>query len=135
MDEKVVTSTDVQTAVMQLLRDSSVPSYLSGKILRAGMRTQDSRAEDLTISVTALDAEQRQGGFVRLTAYIPHLSEVPDLRRCAEVERLLTDWATGLSAEGTGDYLFRLASGVSSLVSLDRPESLVTARLSFRIAR
>lgn len=134
------TSTDVQTAVIEQLRDTPLSDAINGSVRRQGTRTRDSNDEDAVVSVTSLTADQRQSGFVRVTIYVPDFMEGAsavrraNLKRCAELERLLTNWATSLRASGTGDILFRLAEGVSTTPSPERAESLVSARLYFKIA-
>lgn len=135
------TATELQTAILRLLQASPLARTIRGKILRAGLRPRDSVKEDLTLSIPALDAGQRQAGFVRLTVYVPDLYDdatavaLPDLGRCGQLERALADWGESLSTDRTGDLLLQLAEAPSTLHSPDRPESLVTLRLSVRIAQ
>lgn len=134
------TSIDVQTAILSLLKGSDLERNISGQILRAGLRPRDSQEEDLTVAVTALSAEQRQSGVVRLTIFVPDFAEGSasvrrtDLKRCAELERMLTDWALSLTTDKTGDLIIRLAEAAKTVPSPEAPQSLVALRLSIRIA-
>lgn len=132
------TPTEIQSLLIELLKDSPLVRELSGKVFRAQLRPRDSQSEDLTVAVPSLDAQQRQAGFVRLTVFVPDLLEGatsvrrPDLRRCARFERLLLDWAQGLTTDRTGDLLLRPAEAPSVVASPDAPQHLVTFRLTLR---
>lgn len=134
------TSIDVQGEVRRLLLQSPLAQAISGSVFHAGLRPRDSQSEDITVAVTALSADQRQEGFVRVTVFVPDLLEKdtsvrrPDLKRCARFERLLADWAQSLTTDRTGALLLRPDDAPITLASPDAPQRLVTLRLSVRVA-
>lgn len=143
------TATEIQSDILRLVRESSIMEALNGGLYREGTRPRDSSAEDLIISVTSADGEQVQMGVVLLTVYVADLimqsksskasghkslESYANLGRCAEVERMLTDFVSGLTAQKS-EYLFSLSNAVYTSHDTDISQSRVMARLRFRCFR
>lgn len=133
------TSKEIQTDLLALLVDSPLAQAVSGKVYRGGQRPRDSKNEDITLHITSVTASQRQEGVAVVNVFV---SDIPvgmtatlteDARRTAELERIATNWAEGLTTNLTGEYLIRLASAVYTMREEDTKEHFVVVRLRFSI--
>lgn len=133
------TSKEIQTDLLALLIDSPLARVVSGKVYRGGQRPRDSKNEDITLHITSVTASQRQEGVAVVNVFVPDIpvgttaTLTEDARRTAELERIATTWAEGLTANLTEDYLVRLASAVYTMREEDTKEHFVVVRLRFSI--
>ena len=133
------TSKEIQTDLLALLVDSPLAQAISGKVYRGGQRTRDSKHEDITLHITSVTASQRQEGVAVVNVFVPDISVgmtatlTEDARRTAELERIATNWAEGLTTNLTGEYLIRLASAVYTMQEKETKEHFVVVRLRFSI--
>ena len=132
------TSKEIQTDLLALLVDSPLARAVSGEVYRGGQRPRDSK-EDITLHITSVTASQRQEGVAVVNVFVPDISVgmtatlTEDARRTAELERIATNWAEGLTTNLTGEYLIRLASAVYTMREEDTKEHFVVVRLRFSI--
>ena len=133
------TSKEIQTDLLALLVDSPLAQAVSGKVYRGGQRPRDSKTEDITLHITTVTASQRQEGVAVVNAFVPDIpvgmtaTLTEDARRTAELERIATNWAEGLTANLTGEYLIRLASAVYTMQEKETKEHFVVVKLRFSI--
>lgn len=133
------TSKEIQTDLLALLVDSPLAQAISGKVYRGGQRPRDSKTEDITLHITSVTASQRQEGVAVVNIFVPDIhvgmtaTLTEDARRTAELERIATNWAEGLTTNLTGEYLIRLASAVYTMREEDTKEHFVVVRLRFSI--
>lgn len=133
------TSKEIQTDLLALLVDSPLAQAVSGKVYRGGQRPRDSKTEDITLHITTVTASQRQEGVAVVNAFVPDIpvgmtaTLTEDARRTAELERIATNWAEGLTTNLTGEYLIRLASAVYTMQEKETKEHFVVVRLRFSI--
>ena len=133
------TSKEIQTDLLALLVDSPLAQAISGKVYRGGQRPRDSKTEDITLHITSVTASQRQEGVAVVNVFVPDIpvgltaTLTEDARRTAELERIATNWAEGLTANLTGEYLIRLASAVYTMREEETKEHFVVVRLRFSI--
>jgi hypothetical protein len=133
------TSKEIQTDLLALLVGSPLAQAISGKVYRGGQRPRDSKNEDVTLHITSVTASQRQEGVAVVNIFVPDIhvgmtaTLTEDARRTAELERIATNWAEGLTTNLTGEYLIRLASAVYTMREEDTKEHFVVVRLRFSI--
>nr|DAK81893.1 MAG TPA: hypothetical protein [Caudoviricetes sp.] len=133
------TSKEIQTDLLALLVDSPLAQAISGKVYRGGQRPRDSKNEDITLHITSVTASQRQEGVAVVNVFVPDIpvgmtaTLTEDARRTAELERIATNWAEGLTTNLTGEYLIRLASAVYTMHEKETKEHFVVVRLRFSI--
>ena len=133
------TSKEIQTDLLALLVDSPLAQAISGKVYRGGQRPRDSKYEDITLHITSVTASQRQEGVAVVNIFVPDIpvgltaTLTEDARRTAELERIATNWAEGLTANLTGEYLIRLASAVYTMQEKETKEHFVVVKLRFSI--
>ena len=133
------TSKEIQTDLLALLIDSPLARAVSGKVYRGGQRPRDSKNEDITLHITSVTASQRQEGVAVVNVFVPDIpvgmtaTLTEDARRTAELERIATNWAEGLTTNLTGEYLIRLASAVYTMQEKETKEHFVVVRLRFSI--
>ena len=133
------TSKEIQTDLLALLVDSPLAQAVSGKVYRGGQRPRDSKTEDITLHITSVTASQRQEGVAVVNVFVPDIpvgmtaTLTEDARRTAELERIATNWAEGLTTNLTGEYLIRLASAVYTMQEKETKEHFVVVRLRFSI--
>ena len=133
------TSKEIQTDLLALLVDSPLAQAVSGKVYRGGQRPRDSKNEDITLHITSVTASQRQEGVAVVNIFVPDIpvgmtaTLAEDARRTAELERIATNWAEGLTTNLTGEYLIRLASAVYTMQEKETKEHFVGVKLRFSI--
>lgn len=133
------TSKEIQTDLLALLVDSPLAQAVSGKVYRGGQRPRDSKNEDITLHITSVTASQRQEGVAVVNIFVPDIpvgmtaTLAEDARRTAELERIATNWAEGLTTNLTGEYLIRLASAVYTMQEKETKEHFVVVKLRFSI--
>lgn len=130
-----LTAKQVQTDIMNLLRDSVLEDAVSGSVYRSGIRPRDSRLEDVTVAFTTGTPDQIETGVVTVNVFVPDITDgdgtfVEDMARTAELEALAQEWFDGLGA-GTG-YLFSLRQTIYTEAEPDTHEHFVVIRLGYR---
>lgn len=132
------TGQQVEDDVYRLLKNSNLPSFISGDIYWFGMRPKDSQLEDAVVKfVTGYD-NQIQTGVVVVNIYVPDCDLYQDgvmrknITRCTEIEIAANEWVKTLTAEKS-DYLFRLAQTICTNEEPEINQHFITIRLRFRL--
>ncbi len=129
------TGSEVVGDIRRLLDASGLKATLSGGIYRGGMRPRDSRKEDLVIIFTAGTHGDVDEGVVTLNLYVPDVElggvMVANGQRCEELERMLYEWASGLSTAST-PYLFRMRRAISTHAEEEIHQHFVSLKLGYR---
>lgn len=87
------TGKQIQSDVLALLKSSSLPALISGKVYRKGYRPRDSKAEDAIVIFTAGLPGQVQTGVVTINIYVPDIDPyengvlVENGQRCETLEK------------------------------------------------
>ena len=98
------TGKQIQSDVLALLKSSTLPSIISGKVYRKGCRPRDSKAEDAIVIFTTGLPGQIQTGVVTINIYCPDIDPyengvlVEDGQRCETLEKAAADWVDSLTA-------------------------------------
>ena len=67
------TGKQIQSDVLALLKSSTLPSIISGKVYRKGCRPRDSKAEDAIVIFTTGLPGQIRTGVVTINIYCPDI--------------------------------------------------------------
>lgn len=131
-----LTSKQVEGDIFQMLKDSTLPSGISGDVYRLGNRPRDSRKEDAVVGFVTGLADQIQSGVVVIHIYVPDIDPfgngvlVEDGARTEEVERLAQDWVDGLTADKSC-YKFSLQQTIHTSPCEDIHQHYVVIRLKY----
>lgn len=84
---------DIEDDFYTAVNKTSVVAAISGKLYKQNMRPNVSKAEDINLIVTTLDAEQWQSGVVTLLAFLNGVTlyksqTVPPKQRISEISTL-----------------------------------------------
>ena len=75
------TGKQIQSDVLALLKSSTLPSIISGKVYRKGCRPRDSKAEDAIVIFTTGLPGQIQTGVVTINIYCPDIDPYEKIGR------------------------------------------------------
>jgi hypothetical protein len=132
------TGQPIEDDIYGMVNASSLPSLITGKVYKFGMRPKDSPKEDAIVKfVTGLDG-QIQEGVVVVLIYVPDFDFYDDgvmrkdITRCTEIERAAAEWVASLTAEKS-DYKFRLAQTIYTEEEPSIHQHFVSIRLNFRL--
>lgn len=135
------TGEQIVTDILNLVRETSLPSIIGGGIYREGLRPRDSKAEDMVITYTTADAEQFQTGVATINIYVPDIAYrtghgdyilVKDGARCDAIEKAALEAVKVMSAAAKSNYLFKLRDAIHTQRDEEINQSFVVIRLGFK---
>ena len=130
------TSKQIQGDIYKLLRDSTLYTFISGEVYRAGQRPRDSREEDAVVIFTTGIPSQIQKGVVTVNIFVPDIDAcgdgvlVEDGKRCEEIEVLAQAWFDSLTAE-VSCYKFSLQQTIYTEAEPDINQHFVVVKLAY----
>ena len=130
------TAKQVQTDIIDLLRNSELAAEVSGGIYRKGYRPRDSRKEDIIVIFTAGIPDEIQTGVVTVNIFIPDIDpygngvQVEDGERSEELETLAQRWVESLSGN---NYLFELQQTIYTEAEPEINQHFVVVKLRYRL--
>ncbi|MDR0207342.1 MAG: hypothetical protein LBI45_08825 [Bacteroidales bacterium] len=132
------TAKQIQSDIIELLKDSELSNAVNGKIYRFGYRPRNSQAEDIIVIFTAGFAEQIQTGIVTINIYIPDIENVDNGvmlengRRGGELEIAACNWVESLTADKS-DYKFSLQQTVYTEAEPEINQHFVVVKLKYEL--
>lgn len=130
------TAKQVQTDIIDLLRNSELAAEVTGEIYRRGYRPRDSRKEDIIVIFTTGIPDEIQTGVVTVNIFIPDIDpygngvQVEDGERSEALEALAQRWVDNLS--GT-NYLFELQQTIYTEAEPEINQHFVVVKLRYRL--
>lgn len=130
------TAKQVQTDIINLLRNSELAAEVTGEIYRKGYRPRDSRKEDIIVIFTTGLPDEIQTGVVTVNIFIPDIDpygngvQVEDGERAETLEALAQRWVDNLS--GT-NYLFELQQTIYTEAEPEINQHFVVVKLRYRL--
>lgn len=130
------TAKQVQTDIIDLLRNSELAAEVTGEIYRRGYRPRDSRKEDIIVIFTTGIPDEIQTGVVTINIFIPDIDpygngvQVEDGERSEALEALAQRWVDNLS--GT-NYLFELQQTIYTEAEPEINQHFVVVKLRYRL--
>jgi hypothetical protein len=133
------TGQQIENDIYEMLKDSSLLSFVDGCLYKYGMRPKNSKKEDIILKfVTGLDSDI-QSGVVVVNIYVQDIDAfgagylVRDIGRCEEIENEANKWVKSLTADKS-DYLFSLSQTIYTEEETEIQQHFVTVRLKFRLS-
>ena len=141
------TGKQIQSDVLALLKSSTLPSIISGKVYRKGCRPRDSKAEDAIVIFTTGLPGQIQTGVVTINIYCPDIDPyengvlVEDGQRCETLEKAADlsiilhplpslDWVDSLPA-AVSNYKFKLQQTIYTEEEPEIHQHFVVVKLQY----
>lgn len=130
------TAKQVQTDIIDLLRNSELAAEVTGEIYRRGYRPRDSRKEDIIVIFTTGLPDEIQTGVVTINIFIPDIDpygngvQEEDGERSETLEALAQCWVENLS--GT-NYLFELQQTIYTEAEPEINQHFVVVKLRYRL--
>lgn len=130
------TGKQIQSDVLALLKRSSLPALISGKVYRKGYRPRDSKAEDAIVIFTTGLPGQIQTGVVTINIYCPDIDPyengvlVEDGQRCETLEKAAADWVDSLTA-AVSNYKFKLQQTIYTEEEPEIQQHFVVVKLQY----
>jgi len=130
------TGKQIQSDVLALLKSSSLPSLISGRVYRKGCRPRDSKTEDAIVIFTAGLPGQVQTGVVTINIYVPDIDPyengvlVEDGQRCETLETAAADWVDSLTA-AVSNYRFKLQQTIYTDEEPEINQHFIVVKLSY----
>lgn len=130
------TGKQIQGDVLALLKSSSLPSLISGKVYRKGYRPRDSKLEDAIVIFTTGLPGQIETGVVTVNIYIPDIDPyqngvlVEDGQRSETLEKAAAKWVDSLTA-AMSNYRFRLQQTIYTEEEPDINQHFVVVKLKY----
>jgi hypothetical protein len=133
------TAKEIQGDIIALLQGSALSSMISGGIYRAGLRPQESRAEDIVVAFISGVPDQIQRGEIHLKIYVPDIdpyaNEVlfEDWQRCEALELAAEQWVESL-ATAASNYRIRLLQTICTEREEAVNQHFVAVKLQYEYA-
>ncbi len=133
----MLTASQVQTDVYQMLRQSNLASMISGAVYRAGYRPRDSKKEDAVVIFTAGLNAEIETGVVTIDIYVPDIDPfgngilTEDGARTAEIEKAAAEWVETLTTDKS-NYKFCLNKTIYTEADTDIYQHFVVVTLEYR---
>ena len=130
------TGKQIQSDVLALLKSSSLPALISGKVYRKGYRPRDSKAEDAIVILTAGLPGQLQTGVVTINIYVPDIDPyengvlVENGQRCETLEKAASDWVDSLTV-AVSNYKFKLQQTIYTEEEPETQQHFVVVKLKY----
>jgi hypothetical protein len=130
------TGKQIQSDVIELLKNSELANLVTGKIYRDGYRPRNSQLEDIIVIFTTGLAEQIQTGIITINIYVPDLETeggvmVENGRRCEELEIAACEWIETLTSLSA--YKFTLQQTVYTENDADINQHFVVIKLKYEL--
>ena len=130
------TGKQVQGDVLTLLKNSVLPTIISGGVYRNGYRPRDSKQEDAIVIFTAGLPTEIQTGIVTVNIYVPDIDPfangvlVEDGQRCEELERAAALWVNSLTC-AVSKYKFKLQQTIYTEEEPDIKQHFIVVKLRY----
>lgn len=130
------TGKQVQSDVLALLKNSALPSMISGGVYRNGYRPRDSKQEDAIVIFTTGLPTEIQMGVVTVNIYVPDIAPfangvlVEDGQRCEELERAAAVWVENLTC-AVSNYKFKLQQTIYTEEEPDINQHFIVVKLRY----
>jgi hypothetical protein len=130
------TGKQIQSDVLALLKSSTLPSIISGKVYRKDCRPRDSKAEDAIVIFTTGLPGQIQTGVVTINIYCPDIDPyengvlVEDGQRCETLEKAAADWVNSLTA-AVSNYKFKLQQTIYTEEEPEIQQHFIVVKLQY----
>lgn len=130
------TGKQVQSDVLALLKNSTLPSIISGAVYRNGYRPRDSKLEDAIVIFTTGLPNEIQTGVVTVNIYVPDIDPfangvlVEDGQRCEELERAANLWVENLTC-AVSNYKFKLQQTIYTEEDPDIKQHFIVVKLRY----
>lgn len=131
------TGKEVQSDVMTLLKNSELPSLISGDVYRNGYRPRDSKKEDAIVIFTAGLPTEIQTGVVTLNIYVPDIDPfangvlVEDGKRCEVLEQACAFWVNSLNTS-LSNYKFELQQTIYTEEEPSISQHFIVVKLKYK---
>ena len=132
------TGSQILSDVYQMLRNSSLPTLISGEVYRKGYRPRDSKAEDATVAFTAGLPGEVQTGIVTVNIYVPDIDPfsngvlVENGQRCAALEQAAAEWVKSLTADKS-NYKFELQQTIYTEADAAINQHFIVVKLKYQL--
>lgn len=132
------TAKQVQTDIIELIRNSELAADISGEVYRNGYRHRDSRLEDIVVTFTTGLPDEIQTGVVTINVYVPDIDPygngvlVEDGERTEALEILSQKWVDSLMGSGT-NYVFKLRQTIYTEAEQDINQHFVVIKLGYKL--
>lgn len=132
------TAKQVQTDIIELIRNSELAADISGEVYRNGYRPRDSRLEDIVVTFTTGLPDEIQTGVVTINVYVPDIDPygngvlVEDGERTEALEILSQKWVDSLMGSGT-NYVFKLRQTIYTEAEQDINQHFVVIKLGYKL--
>ncbi|MGL5913932.1 MAG: hypothetical protein ACRCZB_07175 [Bacteroidales bacterium] len=130
------TGKQVQSDVLALLKNSTLPSIISGGVYRKGYRPKDSKLEDAIVIFTTGLPTEIQTGVVTINIYVPDIDPYDngvleeDGQRCEELEIAAALWVDSLTT-AVSNYRFKLQQTIYTEQEADIEQHFVVVKLMY----
>ncbi len=130
------TGKQIQSDVLALLKRSSLPALISGKVYRKGYRPRDSKDEDAIVIFTTGLPGQVQTGIVTINIYCPDIDPyengvyVENGERCETLEKAAASWVDSLTA-AVANYKFKLQQTIYTEEEPEIKQHFVVVKLKY----
>lgn len=132
------TGKQVQSDVLTLLKNSMLPSIISGGVYRNGYRPRDSKQEDAIVIFTAGLPSEIQTGVVTVNIYVPDIDPyengvlVEDGQRCETLEQAAALWVDSLTA-AVSNYRFKLQQTIYTEEEPEINQHFIVVKLKYEL--
>lgn len=132
------TGKQVQNDVLTLLKNSMLPSIISGGVYRNGYRPRDSKQEDAIVIFTAGLPSEIQTGVVTVNIYVPDIDPyengvlVEDGQRCETLEQAAALWVDSLTA-AVSNYRFKLQQTIYTEEEPEINQHFIVVKLKYEL--
>ena len=136
------TAKQVQTDIINLLKNSLLDENTTGNIYRKGYRPRDSRNEDIIVSYTTGLPDEVQTGVVTINIFIPNIDPYADGilvengLRSEYIESLAQEWVDSLpniKSKTGANYLFELQQTIYTENEPEIKQHFVVVKLKYRL--
>lgn len=133
------TGQQIEDDIYEMLKSSSLPSIINGKIYKFGTRPKDSKAEDAVVKFISGVEGQIQTGSVAVNIYVPDIDMadsgvfVRDITRLTQIENTTRSWVETLGPSNS-NYLFALSTTIQSLQDAQIRQHFVSVHLAYKLS-
>lgn len=129
----------VESALYNLVKNSPLPGFVSGRLYKKGQRPPQSDKEDIVVMVKMGTAAQVQRGTALITVFVPWITNANgddgrNITRCNEIEVMMQEFLSGLPVTAsTRDIRWSQSDMIQTDDDEDINLSRVVAQLDFKI--
>lgn len=136
------TGKEVQSDVLDLFKNSSISSIISGEVYRKGYRPRYEKKdkakvlEDAIVIFTTGFPTQIQTGVVTINIYVPDIDPfdngvfVENGERCDELEKAASEWVDSLTTV-VSNYKFKLQQTIYTEEEIDICQHFIVVKLGY----